>query len=189
MIFVCVDVDDVCADIMPVWLDKYNRDYDDNLTSEDITAWGIDRFVKPECGIKIYDYLTHEDFYTKTQPLPGFQEAIREFKRRGWDVMYVTSVVPGSADIKIKWLYAHAPGFSMDELVIANRKNRVIGDVLIDDAAHNLKSATMKTVRFIRPHNQGVAANAHTDSWIGMADKVLEAYHSKEKYVLEEVNV
>lgn len=52
-----VDVDDVCLDLNSVWLEDYNQVYNDNLKTEDITDWIITKFVKPECGNKIFDLL------------------------------------------------------------------------------------------------------------------------------------
>ena len=53
---VAVDIDDVIISLVPTWLHLYNKDYKDNLSKNDITDWQIDKFVKPECGINIYNY-------------------------------------------------------------------------------------------------------------------------------------
>ena len=51
------DIDGVLADLHTAWLDEYNKDFDDNLTISYITQWEMDKFVKPECGKKIFNYL------------------------------------------------------------------------------------------------------------------------------------
>ena len=49
-----VDCDDVVISLVPTWLSLYNKDYNDNLTPEQITDWDVGLFVKPECDNKIF---------------------------------------------------------------------------------------------------------------------------------------
>ena len=53
---IILDVDDVVLNLVPNWLKLYNRDFNDNLTKEQITEWNITKFIKPEAKYSIYQY-------------------------------------------------------------------------------------------------------------------------------------
>lgn len=163
---VCVDIDSVCANINIAWTQLYNKDYNDTLKPEDITDWDVAKFVHPDCGKKIYDYLRHPEFYKLTPPVEGFKDGILNLKEEGFEVVYVSAFERGCADTKVEWMYEYAPNFDLrKELFLCFPKQRVLGDVLLDDGPHNLRDAIMRTVRFIMPYNKGVEANAHTSGW------------------------
>lgn len=132
---IAFDVDGVLADCHTPWLERYNRDYDDNLTLDKITKWDIHSFCKPECNHRIYDYLT-PNLYDETKPIPGAIEAVRFARTRG-RVIFVTSAAytPGR---KFTWLDDH--GFSPREhdYVECRDKNLIKADIMIDDYEVNL---------------------------------------------------
>ena len=52
-----IDMDSVICDLMTDWHNQYNKDYCDSLSVEKLKCWESEKYVKPECGTKIYDYL------------------------------------------------------------------------------------------------------------------------------------
>lgn len=136
MIIAC-DVDGVIADLFAAWLAKYNKDYDDTLTADKITDWDVTKFVKPECGTKIYDYLRHGDLYDEVPVIKGAQEGIDAFREAGHRIVYVTTCVKEMTDPKWHWLERN--GFlpkgkhTQDDLVVAADKLLVDAQLLIDD--------------------------------------------------------
>lgn len=162
------DVDEVCADLMTEWVRRYNARWDDTLRPEDITDWDIVRFVKPECGSKVYNELrSGDDIYQGVEPIPGALEGIRELRRTA-RVVFVTSCVAGSTDNKMRWLFRH--GFLPREktprdFIAARDKALVRGDILIDDAPHNVSAFPGRTILFSQPHNRAVAHSARANGW------------------------
>ena len=77
---IAVDVDDVTLDLVGTWLQKYNKDYKDNLTKNQILEWNVQKFVKPECGAKIFDYIENPKIYGDMPPLKGAIEGVRFLK-------------------------------------------------------------------------------------------------------------
>ncbi|MCJ7984909.1 hypothetical protein MUB16_14170 [Priestia sp. OVL9] len=49
---------------MTDWHNQYNKDYCDSLSVEKLKCWESEKYVKPECGTKIYDYLDQRAFFT-----------------------------------------------------------------------------------------------------------------------------
>jgi 5'-nucleotidase len=139
-IVIGVDVDGVVADLHTEWLRLYNADYDDHLTSEDITAWNTHEFVKPECGKKIYSYLSRADLYDRVEPIFGSQYGVSRLRHAGYQPVFVTSNVKGMTDPKWKWLEKFDFLKSKSELVVMHDKSLLNANVLIDDGAHNIKA-------------------------------------------------
>jgi 5'-nucleotidase len=159
------DVDGVVADLHTEWLRRYNRDYGDTLTADQITGWEIDRFVSVACGKRIYDYLRDPDLYLCVDPVDGAQEGVAELRRRGHRVVFVTSNVKGMLDQKWAWLERNGflpEGSTAADLVSATDKSFIMGQVAIDDYSENLRtSLAFHRLLFAQPWN----VNAHSPHW------------------------
>lgn len=161
------DVDGVVADLHTAWLSAYNRDYQDTLTYEQITAWSMDQFVKPECGEQIYKYIREPYLYDwdAVRPIKGAFEGIQALRRAGFRVVFLSSCVPGSTDAKVRWLIRH--GFLSDlertpsDFIAAHSKGLVRGDLLIDDAVHNVVSFGGPAILMDAPYNQELQVSQH----------------------------
>ena len=136
-----VDVDGVLADLHPEWLRRYNVEFDDGLVPEDITHWDFHDIVKPECGKRIYEYLTMPDLYDKVLPVPGAMNGVQTLRRAGHRPVFVTSCVKGMTDAKWDWLEHWNLLDSASDLVVAHDKSLINLPVLIDDALHNVNWA------------------------------------------------
>jgi 5'-nucleotidase len=176
---VCVDVDGVCADLLPAWLQKYNSDYDDNLTPEDITEWNLHPFVKPECGEKIYKYLHDSDLYLSVQTIPGALRGVQMLRELNHRVIFLTACVGAEmAAAKIDWMFdhgfLHTPRyFGMSDLIIAKEKRLIRADVLVDDYPENLREFWGEKILFDAPYNKDAKYNRAND-WAGVVTKIME---------------
>jgi 5'-nucleotidase len=182
-ITVLLDVDDCCGEMIPAWIDLYNDIWKDSLKHSDVLTWEINEYVKPECGMQIFDLLRTPGFYDRVKPISGYQDGVAGLRARGCQIIYVTAAPRGTADMKIEWLYRHDPQFRWQDAILSYHKHMIEGAVLIDDSPHNLGLAKVKTVRFAQPYNVGVAAHAHTDGWDGMYERIQEALARKEKFI------
>jgi 5'-nucleotidase len=103
-----VDVDDVCGDLITPTLARYNKEYGDNLTKNQILEWDISKFVKPECGKDIFKYFELKDLYDEVYPIEGALETINLIKSVDEiRVVYITTATIGSAGRKLQWLFDH----------------------------------------------------------------------------------
>lgn len=134
---VCFDLDGVAADLVSKWLAHYNRDWDDNLTPDDIVAWNWDSLVKPECGKRIYHYLSRPGFFADLAPLPGAIEALRQLNEQAELVVLSASPQTALRD-KWRWVEKHVPFLKRRNIILTYRKDLVRADLHIDDAPKNL---------------------------------------------------
>ena len=150
---VYVDVDEVCAQLHPVWLKHYNKDWDDNLKSEDVTDWAIEKFVKPECGVKIYDYIKNPSIYDEIIPNPGALEGVNRLRELKYRVLFPTSCGEGISGRKFFWLKDWGFIQKIRDYIEISDKGLLLGDYMFDDYYDNAVSFTGYAYLLNKPHN------------------------------------
>ncbi|ASS77243.1 5'(3')-deoxyribonucleotidase [Tumebacillus algifaecis] len=151
-------MDSVIVDLMSEWFRRYNEEHDDDLTVERIMCWQTEKYVKPVCGKKIYEYLDAPGLFRGLQPLPD-AVAVLERLAKAYDLLIVTSSRTFAYTEKEQWVAEHLPFLSKENLIFAHRKDMVRGDLLFDDAPHNLEAfaATGRlAVAMDYPYNRSV---------------------------------
>jgi 5'-nucleotidase len=184
-VIIKVDVDGVVADLITEWLRLYNEDWHDDLTQEKVTAWSMTEFVKAECGPKIYDYLNRPDLYDRVEPIKGALRGVRELDKMA-RVVYVSDCTPVSARTKAEWLKRH--GFMEYGQYIGmvkqtgdyhSDKRLIRGDIVIDDAPHNLTGGWGYPLLFDAHHNQECISFTRCADWDDVVRKVDEYEHER----------
>ncbi len=151
-------MDSVICDLMSEWHKRYNKDYKDNLSAARLKCWNSEKYVKPECGAKIYDYLKEPGLFLHLTPLPNAIEVLDRLHTK-YDILIVTSSVSTAFTEKEMWIEKHLPFIGKRNLIFSHRKNMICGDLLFDDAPHNLTafSATGRlAVAMDYPYNRDV---------------------------------
>lgn len=161
---VALDVDDVCLELMENWLKFYNHDFNDFLTSNDITAWDIGKFVKPNARKYIYRYIEEPEVFLTAHPVEGALQGVKILKSAGFRVVYVTANNPEKA--KETWLMDN--GFMEDrsDFYQAYDKSLIHADFLLDDKYDNVVSFKYGVgCLFSRPTNQHYLHHNRVNSW------------------------
>lgn len=156
---ILLDMDGVVADLTTPWLARYNRDYNDSLTSEDLKAWDVHQFVKSECGTKIYDYLNQRGAFADLVPLPGAVDCVDLLLDAGHEVYFVTTPPtrsPWAVLEKSQWVEEFFPRVGAGNMVFTRHKHLVRGDFLIDDYEKNLHLFDGHCILFDQPWNRSV---------------------------------
>lgn len=169
---ILVDVDGVVVDTSGEVLRRYNLDFGDHLTNWDIKDWYTHKFVKPECGERIYDYYAEEDLYDGLSPIDGAVETIETLRRTN----RVTFVTSGFFFSKVRFLKRHGLIKNEkydDDLVFCHDKSLIVGDLLIDDRIKNCRSRL--SLLFNQPWNQH-AKMPRAYGWTNVLEE-LEAIH------------
>ena len=178
MIVAC-DIDGVVANLMEAWLARYNRDYNDKLTKGMILSWGIDMYVKPECGLKIFQYIEDPAIYDEVWPEPAALRGVMSLREAGHRVVFVTSSTAGASGAKLRWLrrwrFLDESYKSLVDYVEAADKSLVRADVMIDDYFKNLEGFQGKGYLFRQPWNAGVGWPYHIMSWNGVIENGITA--------------
>lgn len=168
---ILLDLDSVCNDLLTVWYERYNRDYNDDMCVERQLTWDMHAYVKPECGKAIYRYLSEPGLYRNLPVMDGAVEGIQALKDMGCKVFIVSACSPSSAGEKMLWVKDYLPpvnGFISVYSYGKDAKALIAGDILIDDGPHNIEHsiATHKiVVDFGYPYNRDVHADYRAHSW------------------------
>lgn len=158
------DLDGICCNLAKKWLQVYNADYDDNLTLEQIVEWEWDRFVKPQCGKRIYHYLNRAHFFADLEPIEGCIEAVQRLSAI-CELVVVTASPREAAGDKMRWVQRHLPMVPKGNIVITHRKDLVRGDFMFDDAPKNLRNHPATRIMLDYPYNRDFHDCHRVHSW------------------------
>lgn len=150
---IALDIDDVVADLLPEWLRRYNHDFDDNLAPEDITEWDLTKFIKKECGSRIFEYLDDANLYDNVLPVDGAISSISKLKSLPHTrVIFVTA--RDVADAKFSWLKTWGLAESRNDYVVCQDKGLILADYLVDDKPENIMRFSGFGILFSSNHNR-----------------------------------
>lgn len=158
------DLDGICCNLAKKWLAVYNRDYNDNLTEAEIIEWEWHKFVKPECGKRIYHYLSRPGFFLDLEPIPGCIESLERLQHV-CELVVVTASPAAAAGDKIRWVRQNLPMVPRENIVLTYRKDLVRGDFMFDDAVKNLRNHPATRILMDYPYNREFHDCHRVHSW------------------------
>jgi 5'(3')-deoxyribonucleotidase len=152
---VLIDLDDVLNNLLSNWISLYNQKYNDNLSEDSILDWDITKYVKPECGILIFDLLKTPGLLSKTVQPKTDSIKVTQMLSKYYELYIVTACTyPENIIEKFKWVSTHFPHIDTENIITAKNKGLIVGDYIIDDYENNLiASKCMKKLLFYHPHN------------------------------------
>lgn len=156
LLIIGLDCDGILSDLMPYWLSAYNSEYNDCLLAQHCVRWETHRIVKPECGLRIYDYLRAPGFLQCVPLIAGAKHGVHHLTSIGHEVIAVTDTPGESVKDRLIWLSEHFPSIPPKNYIITPRKDLVQVDLLVGDAPHNITAARCPAVIFDHPYNQKV---------------------------------
>ncbi|WP_431785854.1 5' nucleotidase, NT5C type [Paenibacillus lactis] len=169
-----VDQDNVIADLLSEWVRRYNNDYNDTLTPEQVDCWNWHHLCKPECGTKIYTYMDDPDLFLNLPVMEGSQEVLRELSYT-YDVYIVTAPFnPNNVVPKYKWLKKHFPFLDEEKFVFTRDKSIVKAEYLIDDKPKNLETFQGTRILYTAPHNLDEERFYRVDNWDEIREILLD---------------
>ena len=106
---IALDMDEVIADVIPKFLDFYERDFGERL--EKSKWWGKKIYHLPNAA-HIRGYLEDEGFFADLPVMEGSQEVVKWLTEH-FDVYAVTAATEfrNSLRDKLDWLEEHFPSF------------------------------------------------------------------------------
>jgi 5'(3')-deoxyribonucleotidase len=159
-------MDSTLCNIIDPWLEAYNEEFNDNVTSEDVLDFNISKFVKPEAKKYIFKYLTTKDFYKRVRPITDFAIEAEKLHHAGHNIVICTSAMNNTVMMKdkLEWLETHMSFIPKDNIMFVNNKGLLRADWLYDDKLENitnfLESNPESKGFLIRcPHNRETIKN------------------------------
>lgn len=160
-----IDLDMVLNNLNRKWVDFYNKEYNDNLTLEDIKTWGIDEYTKPECGKNIFKFLAIPGFFRDLDIQPNAQEVVKWLQEH-YEVYILSASHYAVTGDKGAWLTEHFPFINYQNIIFCHNKSLVKLDYLIDDYGKNLDTFTGQGLLFDTHHNQSDYRFLRMKGWL-----------------------
>jgi len=173
---ILIDMDDTLCDQTTPWLNQFNREHQTNIRNSDIKVWNKEYALKSQIPSlttsDVFVPFNTDGFFRNLPIMPGARTALEQMKALGWRAVIVTSLPrrqyrPGQIiQEKLEWLAEHLSGVIRARDVVATpEKYLVSGDVLIDDAEHNLELFRGPTIAFDQPWNQHAKSTSRIENW------------------------
>jgi 5'-nucleotidase len=172
---ICVDMDEVMADTLSEHLRRYNQEFDEALTVDDLAGKGLWDIAPVDRQAQLRAFLDAEDFFEDLALMPGAQEVLRQLSGR-FEIFIATQAmtVPNSLGPKYRWLQRHFSFIPPTHYVFCGNKSILLADYLIDDLPRNLDRFRGKGLLYTAAHNLNETGYTRVNDWQEVADYFAE---------------
>ncbi len=171
---IAIDMDEVIADTLGHYLERYNSELGRNLTREALLGKRVMEVAPPEDVPHIMKYFQTAEFFSKIGVMPGAQEAVRDLTGQ-YEVFIATAAmeVPVSFAPKYEWLKEHFPFLPSSHFVFCGDKSIINADYLIDDSVKHFGRFRGEGILFTAPHNIHETRYRRVNTWDEVRDMFL----------------
>lgn len=148
-----IDLDATLNNMEEKWVHRYNSDYNDNLL--EWVNWAVELDVKPECGVKIFNYLKEPNFFEDSGIKPNAKDVV-SWMNNHFELYIVTAYSDYQCKGKIAWVEKELPFFPKENVIFINNKSLLNLDYLIDDAPHNIINFGGNVIIFDKLYNRHI---------------------------------
>lgn len=156
---VLVDMDDTMENLLVCWLNRLNKKHGTNVAHHNVHSWDMCEFFPSLSKKEVFAPLHDETLWDEIEPIKGSVQYLKRLIEDGHEIYVVTASHYNTVKPKIeKVLFKYFPFISWDNVIITSNKQMIKGDILIDDAPHNLVDGGYFKILMDAPHNQGYSA-------------------------------
>lgn len=169
-----VDMDEVLADTYVAHIERYNQDFNENLTIEDFTGGEVWEHVPKDRQESVRKHTYTNGFFRSLKPIKDSQRLIKELSRK-YEVYIASAAMqfPNSLIEKSEWLDEFFPFINWKKRILCGDKHILKGDILIDDRSYNLAHFDGRPLLFTSPHNIGTNGYERVNTWQEVGDRLL----------------
>lgn len=163
---IAVDMDEVIADAIARFQEWYLRDYQLELTLEQLQGKRAAEVVAPEHQAAVRDYVNQEGFFRDLPVIQDSQEVLRRMSER-YELFIATAAMefPNCFRDKYDWLQQHFSFIPWPNYVFCGDKSIINADYLIDDNTFNFVDFRGEGILFSAPHNRHETGYRRVNNW------------------------
>ena len=171
---IAVDMDEVLADTVARFREWYGRDFQRELTADDMHGRHLLDAVPAEHRAALRAYLDAEGFFRDLPLVADSQRVLQELAGR-YELFVASAAMdfPGSFRDKYDWLQRNFPFIPQRNYVFCGDKSILNADYLIDDNAYNFENFRGEGLLFDAPHNAYETRYRRVQSWQKVAAVLL----------------
>lgn len=167
---ILVDMDDTIENLCETWVAFLNETHGTTVHTDDIHDWDMTKAFPTIEKSQVYDPLFDENMWKRVTPLPGAVEYLKRLIDDGHKVVIVTASHQNTVAMKLNnVLFRYFPYLATKDVIVTSQKQLVCGDVMIDDAPHNLEGGNYYGILVTASHNRAYDATANgfvrADTW------------------------
>ncbi|MBQ3543400.1 MAG: hypothetical protein IJA34_00170 [Lachnospiraceae bacterium] len=147
------DIDDVLINLLENWLNILNRTHSLNVNVNDVKSWDMTKVYPTLTKEQIFKPIYENEVWQTVKPMPQSQYYLKKLIDDGHQIYLVTATNFETCNVKIEKLISLFPYLHSSQIIIAQNKQMIRGDILIDDGVHNLISGNYIKILYSRPHN------------------------------------
>jgi 5'(3')-deoxyribonucleotidase len=172
---IAIDMDEVIADTLSGYLSRYNADFGQNLTKQDLLGKRLADLVSPAHWPRLDAYFDDANFFRNLDVMEGSQDVVRELAAH-YDIFIVTAAmeVPCSFATKFEWLQRHFPFIPPVNYVFCGNKGVIAADYLIDDSVYQLERFEGQGIIYTSPRNIDERRFPRLNNWPEAREMFLE---------------
>jgi len=163
---IAIDMDEVMADTISHFLERYNAHFGMSLSTDDLYGKHLFEVIQEDHKPLARDYFQQEEFFRTIPVMPDSAEVIKALMTQ-YEVFITTAAmdVPCSFHAKFQWLQEHFPFISPQQIVFCGDKSIVAADYLIDDNLRQLGNFRGEGIIYTAPHNVNEKRYRRVDNW------------------------
>lgn len=160
---IALDMDEVIADVVPKFLDYYEKDF--GTRPDKGKYWGKKIYEQVNAG-HIRNYLHDKGFFLDLPVMEDSQEVVKWLTEH-YEVFIVTAAMEfrNSLEDKYDWLQANFPFIHWKNFVCCGDKSIIKADYMIDDHVRNLLKFDGKGLLYTASHNIDDTRFARANNW------------------------
>lgn len=139
---IILDSDEVIVENIGKVLSLYNAEYGTDLKREQIENWDLSVFQKE--GTDILKYFNMPGFFRDLPQLKDSKKYVQKLIEDGHNVVIATASPKNGILDKIEFYQEHFPFIPFENIIAISRKDLLRGDIMLDDAPHNLEKSQCK---------------------------------------------
>lgn len=162
LLTILVDMDDTIEHLLKAWVEYLNERHGTTVKHEDITDWDLTIAFPALTKEQVYAPLVEDELWKRVEPMEKAAEVLQRIMAKGHTVKIVTATAYQTVRSKMEnVLFKHFPFFTWKDVIIAQNKQMIKGDILVDDAPHNLENGEYVRVLMNASHNRRYNARAN----------------------------
>jgi len=163
---IAIDMDEVMADTMAHFLEKYNANFGVGLKTEQFQGRHVFEVIDEAHKPAARDYFQQETFFETIPVMPGSAEVVKALTER-YEVFITTAAmdVPCSFNPKFAWLQRYFPFIPTSNIVFCGDKSIIAADFLIDDNTRHLGNFRGEGILYTAPHNVHETRFRRVNNW------------------------
>lgn len=155
MVKIGIDYDSTLFNTIDVWIDLYNKKYNDKLTINDFKFWDIHKSLPKEKSNKFYSILDNNELWENIKPLNNAVEVVKDLNEE-YEVYIITATHHNHIKIKSEILLKYFPFIEYKQIISCYYKQLINVDIMIDDNLDNLIGGKYRKILIDYPWNRDI---------------------------------